>query len=282
MNDYTLIPFEGKEIRKVWHDDQWYFSVIDVIEVLTDSTTPRRYWTDLKRKEEKGSGQLYDFVVQLKLTATDGRKRLTDCANTEGILRIAMSVPSPKAEPLRLWLAEQGKRAIDEAENPELLSERQAELYRAKGYDDEWIDKRVKAIDARKRLTNEWKSRGVKEGQEYSILTATIAKGTFGLTPSEHSQLKGLERQNLRDHMTPLELILAALGEEATRIIAINNDARGFHENHESAIKGGAAGGRARRNLEEDISQAIVTKDNYLHLQGDNKPVGLSPEDKAV
>lgn len=282
MNDYALIPFEGKEIRKVWHDDQWYFSVIDVIEVLTDSTTPRRYWTDLKRKEEKGSGQLYDFVVQLKLTATDGRKRLTDCANTEGILRIAMSVPSPKAEPLRLWLAEQGKRAIDEAENPELLSERQAELYRAKGYDDEWIDKRVKAIDARKRLTNEWKNRGVKEGQEYSILTATIAKGTFGLTPSEHSQLKGLERQNLRDHMTPLELILAALGEEATRIIAINNDAQGFHENHESAIKGGAAGGRARRNLEEDIQQAIVTKDNYLHLHGDDKPVGLPPEDKAV
>lgn len=282
MNDYALIPFEGKEIRKVWYDDQWYFSVIDVIEVLTDSTTPRRYWTDLKRKEEKGSGQLYDFVVQLKLTATDGRKRLTDCANTEGILRIAMSVTSPKAEPLRLWLAEQGKRAIDEAENPELLSERQAELYRAKGYDDEWIDKRVKAIDARKRLTNEWKNRGVKEGQEYSILTATIAKGTFGLTPSEHSQLKGLERQNLRDHMTPLELILAALGEEATRIIAINNDAQGFHENHESAVKGGAAGGRARRNLEEDIQQAIVTKDNYLHLHGDNKPVGLPPEDKAV
>lgn len=282
MNDKVLVPFEGKEIRKVWHDDQWYFSVIDVIEVLTDSTTPRRYWTDLKRKEEKGSGQLYDFVVQLKLTATDGRKRLTDCANTEGILRIAMSVPSPKAESLKLWLAEQGKRAIDEAENPELLSERQAELYRAKGYDDEWIDKRVKAIDARKRLTNEWKNRGVKEGQEYSILTATIAKGTFGLTPSEHSELKGLEKQNLRDHMTPLELILAALGEEATRIIAINNDAQGFHENHESAVKGGAAGGRARRNLEEDISQAIVTKDNYLHLQGDNKPVGLPTEDKAV
>jgi hypothetical protein len=282
MNDNVLIPFEGKEIRKVWHDDQWYFSIIDVIEALTDSTTPRRYWTDLKRKEEKGSGQLYDFVVQLKLTATDGRKRLTDCANTEGILRIAMSVPSPKAEPLRLWLAEQGKRAIDEAENPELLTDRQVELYRAKGYDDEWIDKRVKSIDARKRLTNEWKNRGVKEGQEYSVLTATIAKGTFGLTPSEHSQLKGLERQNLRDHMTPLELILAALGEEATRIIAINNDAQGFYENHESAIKGGAAGGRARRNLEEDIKQAIVTKDNYLHLQGDNKSVELLPEDKAI
>jgi DNA-damage-inducible protein D len=281
MKDTELIPFEGKEIRKVWHNEAWYFSIIDVIEVLTGSTTPRRYWTDLKRKEEKGSGQLYDFVVQLKLTATDGRKRLTDCAHTEGIFRIIMSIPSPKAEPLRMWLAEQGKRAMDESENPELLTDRQAELYRAKGYDDEWIDKRVKSIEARKRLTNEWKNRGVKEGQEYSILTATIAKGTFGLTPSEHSALKGLEKQNLRDHMTPLELILAALGEEATRIIAINNDAQGFHENHESATKGGAAGGRARRNLEQDIQQAIVSKDNYLHLKDGDKSQALPPDGKA-
>jgi DNA-damage-inducible protein D len=281
MKDNELTPFEGKGIRKVWYDEQWYFSVVDVIEFLTDSTTPRRYWTDLKRKEEKGSGQLYDFIVQLKMAATDGRKRLTDCAHTEGILRIAMSVPSPKAEPLRMWLAEQGKRAIDEAENPELLTDRQAELYRAKGYSDEWIDKRVKSIDARKRLTNEWKNRGVKEGQEYSILTATIAKGTFGLTPSEHSEFKGLDKQNLRDHMTPLELILTALGEEATRIIAINDDAKGFYENHESAAKGGAAGGRARRNLEEDIKQAIVSKDNYLHLKGGDTPDELPPNDKA-
>jgi DNA-damage-inducible protein D len=280
-NNNGLTPFEGKEIRKVWHDEQWYFSIIDVIEVLTNSTTPRRYWTDLKRKEEKGSGQLYDFVVQLKLTATDGRKRLTDCANTQGILRIVISIPSPKAEPLRMWLAEQGKRAIDEAKNPELLTERQAELYRAKGYTEEWIDRRVKSIDARKRLTNEWKDRGVKEGQEYSILTATIAKGTFELTPSEHAQLKGLDKQNLRDHMTPLELILVALGEEATRLITINNDAHGFHENHESAIKGGAAGGRARRNLEEDIKQAIVSKDNYLHLKDGDKSDELPEGDKT-
>lgn len=279
MKDTELIPFEGKEIRKVWQDGAYYFSIIDVIEVLTNSTTPRRYWTDLKRKEEKGSGQLYDFVVQLKLTATDGRQRLTDCANTEGIFRIIMSIPSPKAEPLRMWLAEQGKRAMDEVENPELLSDRQIELYRAKGYDDEWIDKRVKSIEARKRLTNEWKNRGVKEGQEYSILTATIAKGTFGLTPSEHSTLKGLDKQNLRDHMTPLELILAALGEEATRIIAIHNDAQGFLENHEAATKGGAAGGRARRNLEEDIKLAIVSKDNYLHLKDGNKPQELPSDD---
>jgi DNA-damage-inducible protein D len=278
MEDNELQPFEGKEIRKVWHDEQWYFSVIDVIEVLTDSKNSNRYWSDLKRKLEKESGQSYEFIVRLNLPRKGGKSYPTDCANTEGVFRIIMSVPSPKAEPLKLWLAEQGKRAIDEAENPELLTERQAELYKAKGYDDEWIDKRVKSIEARKRLTNEWKNRGVKEGQEYGILTATIAKGTFGLTPSEHSTLKGLEKENLRDHMTPLELILAALGEEATRIIAISNDAQGFHENHESAIKGGAAGGRARRNLEEDIKQAIVSKDNFLHLKEADKPSELPPE----
>ena len=194
-----LTPFEGKPIRKVWHNDEWYFSVVDVIEILTDSKNSNRYWTDLKRRSEKENGHSYAFCVSMKLAGTDGRKRLTDCANTEGILRIVMSVPSPKAEPLRLWLAQIGKQAIDEAENPELLTERQAEIYKAKGYPDEWIDNRIKSIDARKRLTDEWKNRGVKEGQEYSILTATISKGTFGLTPSEHGQLKGLDKQNLRD-----------------------------------------------------------------------------------
>ena len=189
MENKDLIPFEGKPIRKVWHNEEWYFSVVDIIEVLTDSPKPKRYWTDLKRRSEKETGQGYAFCVPLKLTASDGRKRLTDCANTEGILRIVMSVPSPKAEPLRLWLAQVGKQAIDEAENPELLTERQAEIYKAKGYPDEWIDNRIKSIDARKRLTDEWKNRGVKEGQEYSILTATISKGTFGLTPRDRKSV---------------------------------------------------------------------------------------------
>jgi DNA-damage-inducible protein D len=178
MKDNGLAPFEGKEIRKIWHDEQWYFSIVDVIEVLTDSTAPSKYWNALKRREP----QVSTICRKLKMIAPDNKMRPTDCANTEGIFRIIMSVPSPKVEPLKLWLAEQGKRAIDEAENPELLTDRQAELYKAKGYDDEWIDKRVKSIEARKRLTNEWKNRGVKEGQEYSILTATIAKGTFGLS----------------------------------------------------------------------------------------------------
>ena len=180
MEEQNLMPFEGKPIRKIWHNDQWYFSVVDVIEVLTNTSNPPRYWQDLKRKSSKTEGQPYDFIVSLKLVANDGRKRLTDCANVEGILRIVMSVPSPKAEPLKLWLAEQGKRTIEEAENPELLTERQAELYRAKGYPEEWITRRVQTIETRKGLTDEWKKRGITEQQDYSILTAVIAKGTFG------------------------------------------------------------------------------------------------------
>jgi prophage antirepressor-like protein len=197
--DNHLTPFEETNIRKVWHEDDWHFAVTDIIQVLVETASPRQYWTKVKHRLIDES-QLQPFWLQLKMRAPDGKNRLTDCANTEGVFRILMSVPSPKAEPLKLWLAEQGKRTIDEAENPELLTERQAELYKAKGYSDEWIKRRMQTIETRKELTDEWKQRGVKENQEYAILTATIAKGTFGLTPTEHKDLKGLERQNLRDH----------------------------------------------------------------------------------
>ena len=271
MENKDLIPFEGKPIRKVWHNGELYLSVVDVVEVLSDSPKPKRYWTDLKRRSEKETGQGYAFCVPLKLTASDGRQRLTDCANIEGILRIVMSVPSPKAEPLKLWLAEQGKRTIEEAENPELLTERQAELYRAKGYPEEWITRRVQTIETRKELTDEWKQRGVNEQEEYGILTATIAKGTFGLTPSAHSKIKGLQRQNLRDHMTPMELILTAFSEEATRLLTINEDAQGFTENHDAATKGGQIGGQARQNLENQLGKPIVSADNFLRLKDKDK-----------
>jgi DNA-damage-inducible protein D len=199
--DNQLTPFEGEAIRKLWHDEQWYFNVSDVIAILTDSKDPKAYWRNLKKRLlQESKSQSVSNCYGLKFEAKDGKKYLQDAANTEGILRIVMSVPSPKAEPLKLWLAEQGKQALDEAENPELLTDRQAELYKAKGYSDEWIQRRLQSIETRKELTDEWKNRGVKEGQEYSILTATIAKGTFGLTPSEHKDLKGLNRQNLRDH----------------------------------------------------------------------------------
>ena len=249
MDNTNIIPFEGSEIRKIWHEEQWYFAIIDIISVLIHTDNPRQYWTKVK-KNLTAESQLQPFWLQLKMIAADGKNYKTDAANTEGIFRIVMSVPSPKAEPLKLWLAEQGKRTIDETENPELLTERQIELYKAKGYTEEWIKQRQQTIETRKRLTDEWKNRGVKEGQEYSALTAIIAKGTFGLTPSEHKDLKGLSNtnQNLRDHMTPLELIFTALGEELTREVAVKDDAQGFYENQEAATKGGDYGRKSTKN----------------------------------
>ena len=262
MENSNLMPLEGVKIRKTWHNEEWYFSVVDVIEVLTDSPIPRNYWSILKKREP----QLHTVCMQLKMQASDGRQRLTDCANTEGVLRIVMSVPSPKAEPLKLWIAQVGTERIQETENPELGFERMTEIYRAKGYTDEWIKERYQSIETRKRLTDEWKNRGVKQGIEYSILTATIAKGTFGLTPSDHKKLKGLEKstQELRDHMTPLELIFNSLGEETTRILSIKRDAQGFEENHDAALDGGTMAGNARGNYEKQLGEKVVSDKNYL------------------
>lgn len=274
----ALIPFEGKEIRKIWHDEEWYFSIVDVISVLTDSPKPTAYWNKVQ-KTLAVENQLYPFWIKLKLVSQDGKLRPSDCANTEGLLRIVMSVPSPKAEPLKLWLAQVGAERIQETENPELLSERQAEIYRAKGYSEEWIQRRIQTIETRKALTEEWKNRGVKEGQEYSILTAEIAKATFGVTPAEHSKIKGLERQNLRDHMTPLELIFTALSEEVTRQIAIRDDTKGFNENHEAAVRGGTFAGNSRRNLEKSENIKVVSPNNFLTLADETKTDALPEVD---
>ena len=198
------------------------------------------------------------------MTAQDGRSRLTDCANTEGILRIIMSVPSPKAEPFKLWLAQVGRERMEEIENPELGIERVKQIYKDKGYPDEWIDMRIQSIEVQKQLTDEWKKRNVQEGKEYSILTAEIAKATFGITPTEHKNLKGLERQNLRDHMTTLELIFTQLGEEMTRKLAIEKKAEGFDENSEVAKQGGRAAGKARIVAEEESGVKVVSPDNFL------------------
>ncbi len=268
-NETTITPFVQKDsfveetkIRKIWHDDEWYFSVVDVIEVLTDSKNPSVYWSALKKRETES----FTKCKRFNLPRANGKNYPSDCANTEGVLRIVMSVPSPKAEPFKLWLAALGKQAIDEAENPELLTERQAEIYRAKGYPEEWIARRVQTIDIRNQLTAEWKNRGVKEGHEYSILTATIAKGTFGLTPSEHAQFKGLEKENLRDHMTGFELILTALSEEATRFITVRDDAQGFNENYDASVMGGHIGKTARQNLERQLGEPVISKENHLKV----------------
>ncbi len=280
MEEQNLMPFEGKPIRKIWHNDQWYFSIVDVIEVLTDSNQPSRYWTDLKKRSKKEENQSFDFCERLKFQATDGKNYRQDAANVEGIFRIVMSVPSPKAEPLKLWLAEQGRRTIEEAENPELLTERQAELYRAKGYPEEWITRRVQTIETRKGLTDEWKKRGITEQQDYSILTAVIAKGTFGLTPSEHGKVKGLARQNLRDHMTTFELIFAALGEETTRFNTEKAAADGYSENYEVAAESGRMTGDALKGFEQRTGIKVVSSDNFLGLKGGDKPEALPTGDK--
>ena len=264
MEEQNLMPFEGTNIRKIWHEEQWYFSIVDVVELLSETPKPTAYWNKVQKSIAKES-QFYPFWIKLKMKGIDGKNYSTDCTNTEGVFRILMSVPSPKAEPLKLWLANLGKQAIDEAENPELLTERQAEIYKAKGYPEEWIKRRVQSIETRKALTDEWKNRGVKEGQEYAILTATIAKGTFGLTPSEHSGIKGLEKQNLRDHMTPLELVFTALSEEITRSLSVRDDAQGFNENYDTAHKGGNEAGKARLNLEKNTRLKVISSENFLN-----------------
>jgi hypothetical protein len=262
--------FEEKHVRSVYNeqDEKWYFSVIDVIHVLTDSTVPKRYWSDLKKKLSKEGSQAYDKIVHLKMTAEDGKNRVTDTADTETMLRLIQSIPSPKAEPFKQWLAKVGAERIAEIENPELAQARIRATYKAKGYSDAWIEKRIRGIQARDELTNEWKNRGVKEGKEYSILTAEISKATFGIIPSEYKSLKGLTKtsENLRDHMTDLELIFTMLGEASTTEIAKNKNAQGFIENHKAAKAGGNVAGNARKELEKKSGAKIVNKQNFKNL----------------
>jgi DNA-damage-inducible protein D len=260
-----IVLFQETKIRRLWHDEQWYFSIVDVIEVLTGSVAPSKYWTKLRKQlTEEGAIEFSTNRRKLKMVGIDGKLYPTDVANSETLLRLIMSIPSPKAEPFKLWLARVGQERIEEIENPELGIERVKELYKSKGYSDAWIDMRIQSIEVRKQLTDEWKGRDVKEGKEYSILTAEIAKATFGLTPTEHKNVKGLERQNLRDHMTTLELIFSQLGEEMTRKLAIEQDAIGFNQNTQAAKQGGRAAGKARVAAEEETGVQVVSADNFL------------------
>ena len=280
--DNKIILFQEQQIRRIWQDEQWYYAVVDVLEVLTDSTNPRDYWYRLKKRElENAEIQLSTICRQLKIESSDGRKYAIDCANNEALLRIIMSVPSPKAEPFKLWLAQVGSERIAEIEDPEIGFDRIRETYLLKGYSKEWIETRLKSIDIRKQLTDEWRLRGVNEGQEYAILTAEISKATFGLTPSEYKDLKNLKKENLRDHMTNLELIFTMLGEEATRRVAITDEAQGFIDNHAAAQKGGNAAGNARENFERTSGEKVVTEDNFLKQieTSQNKTLPLFDED---
>lgn len=264
-----IAVFEDKKIRRIFHNEEWYFSVIDVIDVLTESSNPRRYWSDLKIQlaEKEGFIQLYGKIVQLKLEASDGKKYETDTANTETIFRIIQSIPSPKAEPFKRWLAQVGYERVQEIEDPELATKRTRAIYKAKGYSEEWIEKRMRGIAIREELTDEWDKRGIKLQREYAILTAEISKATFGMTPSEYKEHKGLQRENLRDHMTDLELIFSMLGEASTKEIAVNRNAQGFDENKIVAAIGGKIAGDARRQLEKESGKHVISQENYLgHL----------------
>ena len=269
MNNIKL--FESKKIRSIWNeeDQKWYFSIIDIINVLTESNRPRKYWSDLKKKLLiEGFDQLSEKIGQLKLEADDGKKYLTDIADAETLMRLIQSIPSPKAEPFKRWLAKVGYERLEEIENPELASKRMREIYKAKGYSDEWIEKRLRGIAVRDELTEEWKKRGVKEQVEYAILTSEISKATFGLTPSEYKNVKNLpgKGENLRDHMNDLELIFSMLGEASTTEITKKTDAKGFVENKTAAKKGGKIAGDAREALEKETGKKVVSKENYLQL----------------
>ncbi len=259
----ALVVFEGTKIRRTWHDEKWYFSIVDVVQILTDSPTPRQYWGKIKDREFQQL-ELSPIWVQLKLPSADGKKYETDCASTESMFRIIQSIPSPKAEPFKRWLAKVGYERVQEIEDPELAQKRMKEIYKLKGYSNDWIEKRVRGIAIRDELTDEWDKRGIITKNEYSILTAEISKATFGLTPGEYKKVKGLERQNLRDHMNDLELIFTMLGEASTTKIARNKDAIGFDENKDAAKEGGTVAGIAREELEKRSGEKVVSKENYL------------------
>lgn len=261
--------FESTKIRTHWDpkNEKWYFSIVDIIAVLADNSRPRKYWGDLKKKLNQEGSELSEKIGQLKMLAGDGKMRLTDVADTEQLLRLIQSIPSPKAEPFKRWLAKVGHERIEEIENPELAQERMKEIYEQKGYDKDWIDKRLRGIAIRQNLTDEWKERGIKEHRDYAILTAEISKATFGMTPSqykEHKNIPAKSRANLRDNMTDLELIFTMLGERVTTEISQNETPVGMFENKKVAQRGGKVAGDARKNTEKEIGRTIISEENYL------------------
>ena len=266
MKQSKLVVFESKSIRRIWHNEEWWFSVVDVCGALTDSLDAGAYWRKLKQRLKAEGSEVVTNCHGLKLEAADGKKYTTDCANTKNMFRIIQSIPSPKAEPFKQWLAQVGYERIQEIENPELAQERMKQLYEQKGYPKDWIDKRLRGIAIRQNLTDEWQERGVATERDFSILTAEIAKATFGVTPSEHKELKGLTRknENLRDHMTDLELIFTMLGERVTTEISQTEKPGTFEKNRKVAKRGGGVAGTARRETEKELGRSIVSNENFL------------------
>ncbi len=271
----SISLFEEKQVRRAWNADEekWVFSIVDVIAILTESVDPGAYWRKLKERLKKEGNETVTDCHALKMTAADGKQRVTDVADTEQLLRLIQSIPSPKAEPFKLWLAKVGYERLEEIENPELAAKRMREIYEQKGYSEDWIEKRLRGIAVRDELTDEWKKRGVKQSKEFAILTAEISKATFGMTPSEYKEFKALSnpKENLRDHMTDLELIFTMLGEASTTEIAKNRDAQGFTGNKQAAKDGGSVAGKARKDLETKSGKTIATSENYKTLPESKK-----------
>ena len=265
--------FQSKQIRSNWNEKEqkWYFSVQDVVEVLTGSTDVKQYIKKMLSRDELLKDNWGTICTLVAMEAADGKRRKVQAADTKGLLRIIQSIPSSKAEPFKLWLAQVGADRLDEINNPELATQRTRELYKLKGYPDDWIEKRMRSIAIREELTGEWKNRGVKEQKDYAILTAEISKATFGLTPSQYKNIKGLKSQNLRDHMNDLELIFSMLGEASTTAIVKTRNPKGFVENKKAAKQGGSVAGKARRDLEYKTGQKVVSPENYLPERIKNK-----------
>ena len=264
--DTHIAIFNGKAIRRKLVEDRWFFSVVDIVGVLTDSTIPKRYWSDLKIKLKEEGFESYDKIVQLKLKSGDGKEYETDVADTEGIFRIIQSIPSKKAEPFKRWLAKVGYERVQEIENPELAQERMKQLYEQKGYSKDWIEKRLRGIAIRQELTDEWKNREIKKEIEFAILTNEISKASFGKTIEEYKEFKGLKKENLRDHMDDLELIFTMLGEASTTAIAKAKDSQGLAENKTAARQGGDVAGNARKELESKTGESVVSDDNFFDV----------------
>jgi DNA-damage-inducible protein D len=271
MDETKIVLFKNKEIRKILYNNEWWFSVVDVCEALTDSPDPGAYWRKLKQRLLEEKSEVVTFCHGLKLPASDGKNYETDCADTEGIFRIIQSIPSPKAEPFKRWLAKVGYERVQEIENPELATKRTRMLYKLKGYSSDWIEKRMRGIAIREELTDEWQKRGAKQDRDYEILTAEISKATFGVTPAEYKKLKGLKRQNLRDHMDDFELIFNMLGERATTEIHRTENSQGITKLKSDAKAGGAIAGGARKKLEKRLKRPIVSKNNYLNKRENKK-----------
>lgn len=270
MDETKIVLFKKKEIRKIIHNNEWYFVIVDVIEALTDSTNPKQYFKNMLNRDEELAKGWVQFEHPL-LIDTAGGPQTINCANTEGCFRLVQSIPSPKAEPFKRWLAKVGYERVQEIENPELATKRTRMLYKLKGYSDDWIEKRMRGIAIREELTDEWQKRGAREDRDYEILTAEISKATFGVTPSEYKKLKGLKRQNLRDHMDDFELIFNMLGERATTEIHRNENSQGTRKLKSDAKVGGGIAGGARKKLEKKLKKSIVSKKNFLSKRENKK-----------